>query len=666
MTIEQHFNVLENSHAKTVAGKAFPLTLGPKDVKTSEVVKMSNEVLLEKAKEHGAVLLRGFDIQKPEDFADVVTNLGLENMPYVGGAAVRRNIVGEIVFTANESPPSEPIPFHHEMAQVSNPPRYVMFYCEVAPKTGGETPLILSNLVYNFFKETYPQACEKTERLGVRYVRTMPEEDDETSAIGRSWKNTYIVNSKEELEAKMREMGQEWEWLENGDLKSITNVVPAIRSIPGSDKKTFFNSMVAAFKGWVDSRNDPLKAVVYGDGSPIDAEALEGVAAFMEREKVSVPWQVGDVIIVDNAVAMHSRNTFDSPRRVLASVGRSPLGGTYNSSKALEQTAVGTPVTVRLPNGDFMPRLGLGFWKVGKDVTAQVVVNAIKAGVRHLDCAADYANEIQVGEGIKQAIEQGLCTRQDLFVVSKLWNTHHGDHVEEGLRKTLDDLQLEYVDLYMIHFPIPQKYVPVSKRYPAEWFFDPEAENPRVELARIPIEKTWRNMEDMVVKGLTRSVGVCNFNIQMLRDLISYAKLPPAVLQVEIHPHNTQEKLVQFAKLNNIQVVAFSPLGASSYVEIGMAEKTQSITQDPVVVAIAAKHNKTPHQVVLRWALERGTGAVFKSSSVPHIEDNLGAYTVPLTSDDMTAIDQLNQNKRYNDPGHFAQAAFNTFLPIYE
>ncbi|CAK9009559.1 Probable NAD(P)H-dependent D-xylose reductase xyl1 (XR) [Durusdinium trenchii] len=668
---EHAFAAVKNAAAKSVDGKVFPLTLGPLSSEPKDcsprVVEANKELLLDLVREYGAVLLRGFSLNKAEDFGEVVQNLGLENMPYVGGAAVRRNIVGDYVFTANESPPSEPIPFHHEMAQVSNPPRYVMFFCEVAPTEGGETPLINSHEVYKFFAKTYPEVCRKTEELGVRYVRTMPEEDDETSAIGRSWKNTFLVKSRAEVEAKMREMGHEWEWLPNGDLKNITNIVPAIRSEPGAGhRKTFFNSMVAAFKGWVDSRNDPLKAVMFGDGTPIDPEALQGVADFMEREKVAVPWMKGDAVIVDNAVAMHSRNTYDSPRRVLASVGRSPLGGTYSSSKALEDKAVNTPVTVRLPNGDFMPRLGLGLWKVPKEATAGVVVAAIKAGVRHLDCACDYANEKEVGDGIQEALSQGLVKREDLFVVSKLWNTYHGDHVEAACRKTLDDLQLDYVDLYMIHFPIPQKFVPFEKRYPPEWFFDPEAENPRVELSRIPISKTWRNMEALVTDGLARSIGVCNFNIQTLREMMSYAKYPPAVLQVEIHPLNSQEKLVTYAAEQGIQVVAFSPLAHSSYVEIGFASETQSVLTNPDVEAIAAKHGGTPHQVLLRWALQRGTQAVFKSSKPDHIASNLEAFSLNLDEEDMDKIDALNLNLRFNDPGKFCEREFNTFCPIYE
>ena len=658
---------------KVVKGRAFPLVLGPASaavaaLSVKEITEQHHELLLRLARDHGAVMLRGFNVQNPQHFYEIVTSLGIENMPYLGGAAVRRNIVGDIVFTANESPPSEPIPFHHEMAQVLNPPRYVMFYCEVATTSGGETPLILSELVYEFLCASFPAVCARIEELGVKYTRSMPSEDDATSAIGRSWRNTFLVSTAEEAEAKMRSMGHTWEWLPNGDLRTTTSVLPAVRSLPGDgSRRTFFNSIVAAFKGWVDSRNDPLKAVQYGDGRPLEPEVLEAVFQFMEREKVATKWAVGDVILIDNFVAMHSRNTYDSPRRVLAAVGRAPLGGTYASSRALKATAAGgAPVTTRLYGGDFMPRLGLGLWKVPRAQAAEVVVAAIRAGVRHLDCAADYGNEKEVGDGIRAAIAQGLVKREDLFVVSKLWNTYHGEHVEAALNRSLADLQLDYVDLYMIHFPIAQKFVPFEARYPPEWFFDPKAPSPRVELSHVPIRETWRGMEDQVVKQRARSIGVCNFNVQQLRDMFGYAKLPPAVLQVELHPLLSQDKLLRFAAEKDIKVVAFSPFGPASYVEIGMASAEQSIATSPVVAAIAKAHKATPQQVMLRWALQRGTGAVFKSSQPAHIASNLGAFKIVLSAAEMDQISRLNQNKRFNDPGEFALKAFNTFLPIYE
>jgi len=652
---------IQNEHAKMVDDLVFPLTLGPKHDNGALAISESKDWILEKARVHGAVLLRGFELTTAEDFGEVVLGLKLENMPYVGGAAVRRNIVGDFVFTANESPPSQPIPFHHEMAQVSNPPRYVMFYCEIAPDSGGETPIIISRKVQEFFETNHPQVAEKVAAQGVRYVRTMPEEDDVTSAIGRSWKNTFLVNSVDEAEAKMRSMGTEWEWLPNGDLKTITNVVPAVRGEPLTNRRTFFNSIVAAFTGWVDARNDPTKSVVYADGSPIEADAILSVAEYMKRERAIIPWHKGDVLIVDNSVTMHSRNTYDSPRRVLASVARQALSGPAFSSSDIQKAAVGDmQVTVRLPNGDFMPKLAMGLWQVPKELTGDTVYNAILAGVRHFDCACDYGNEAEVGVGIQRAIQDRLVSRSDLFIVSKLWNTYHGVRVEDALRRTLEDLRLEYVDMYMIHFPIAQKFVPFEKRYPPEWFFDPDSEFPRIELANIPLQSTWREMESMVVKGLTKSIGVCNFNVQLLRDVISYAKFPVSALQVEIHPLNSQVQLVEFAQSHGIQVVGFSTMGPSSY---GSGE---SLLESETLKAIASVAGCTPAQVLIRWELQRRIAPIFKSTKMERIKENLNSVQCQLFDKDMASIDALNKNQRFNDPGVFALKQFKTVLPLYE
>ena len=270
---------------KEVKGKAFPLSLGPDKagVSLNEWVANNRKTVYTLCMEHGAILFRGFSVENPEAFAEVVDGLHLENMPYVGGAAVRTNVVGDKVFTSNESPPSEPIPFHHEMAQVPNPPKYLFFYCDVQPKAGGETPIIHSNHVYEYFAKTHPEFCKKVEDCGLKYVRVMPAQDDPSSAIGRSWRSTFQVDSKEAAEEKMKELGTTWEWLPNDDLKTVTATIPGIRTDPRTSLKTFFNSMIAAYLGWVDKRNDPKKAVRLGNDEPVDAAVLDDVAKFMEQ-----------------------------------------------------------------------------------------------------------------------------------------------------------------------------------------------------------------------------------------------------------------------------------------------------------------------------------------------------------------------------------------------
>ncbi|MCA9414470.1 MAG: aldo/keto reductase, partial [Candidatus Omnitrophica bacterium] len=213
--------------------------------------------------------------------------------------------------------------------------------------------------------------------------------------------------------------------------------------------------------------------------------------------------------------------------------------------------------TLKLTSGRQLPTVGLGLWKIGRQSAADVVEQAIEIGYRHLDSACDYANEAEVGEGIKRSLDSGAVKREDLWVTSKLWNTYHrAEHVRPALERTLSDLKLDYLDLYLIHFPIAQKFVPFEKRYPPDWFFDPEAANPRIELDPVPVQETWRAMEQLVTEGLVREIGVCNFGCSLLRDLLSYAEIAPSVLQVEMHPYLTQEKLLCFCQESNIAVTA--------------------------------------------------------------------------------------------------------------
>ncbi|MEL6530387.1 MAG: aldo/keto reductase, partial [Pseudomonadota bacterium] len=271
-----------------------------------------------------------------------------------------------------------------------------------------------------------------------------------------------------------------------------------------------------------------------------------------------------------------------------------------------------------------MPPVGFGLWKIPQDDTASTVLEAIKAGYRHFDSAADYANEAQTGDGLARAIQSGLVKREELWITSKLWNTFHApEHVEMACRKTLEDLQLEQLDLYLIHFPIALEFVPFETRYPPEWVHDPDAAEPRMHKARIPLHETWAAMEALVDKGLVKRIGVCNYNSALIHDLMTYARIKPAMLQIEAHPYLTQEKLVRLAGDYGIDVTAFSPLGAQSYFELDMARKEESLLETAPVMVAAQAHRKKPAQVLLRWGVQRGTSVIPKTTKPERMQENL-------------------------------------------
>jgi D-xylose reductase len=314
-----------------------------------------------------------------------------------------------------------------------------------------------------------------------------------------------------------------------------------------------------------------------------------------------------------------------------------------------------------------IPRIGFGLWKIAREDTAGTVVEAVRAGYRHFDSAADYGNEAETGEGLAQAMAEGLVRREELWITSKLWNTHHAPHhVEEACRKTLADLRLDYLDLYLVHFPIALRHVPIAERYPPEWIADPDAPEPRMERARVPLHETWAAMEALVDAGLVKRIGVCNYNCALIHDLMSYARIAPAMLQIEAHPYLTQERLIRLAGDYGVDVTAFSPLGAQSYFELGMADSGESLLGAAPVMVAAQAHGKTPAQVLLRWGVQRGTAVIPKTSKPDRMRENLAIEDFELSAVEMAAISALNQNRRFNDPGTFTEAAFGTFHPIYD
>ncbi|KAH7547218.1 clavaminate synthase-like protein At3g21360 [Ziziphus jujuba] len=310
---------------KLFKGIEFPSVVGPSPsvsftlthfIKTVQTQKPFIQSLLHKS---GAVLLRGFPIKTASDFNDVVEAFGFEELPYVGGAAPRNNVVGR-VYTANESPPDQKIPFHHEMSQVPEYPSKLFFFCEIEPKSGGETPIVLSHIVYERMKERYPEFVERLEEHGLIYTRFLGQEDDPSSPIGRGWQSTFLTKDRTVAEQRAAKLGVRLEWMENNVVKTVMGPIPAIKYDESRKRKIWFNSMVAAYTGWEDSRNVPEKAVTFGDGKPLPADIIHDCSRIFDEESVTFPWQKCDVLLVDNLAVLHSRRSFTPPRRVLASL----------------------------------------------------------------------------------------------------------------------------------------------------------------------------------------------------------------------------------------------------------------------------------------------------------------------------------------------------------
>ena len=577
----------------------------------------------------GAILFRDWS---PTSLEDVTNSLSLVSYDMSGSAAPRTKISNGI-YTSNDAPPDATIPFHHELGQRKDPPSYILFQCRIPASCDGYTPIVDSRKIVKWFMTKYPEESKLIEK-GVRYKRVMPTNSDKSSPIGRSWKDTFGVTSDIDM-PKMSPDGTTYRWLQNGDLETTSTPISGIRMNERTGVSTFVNSIVAARLGWNDVRNNGENAVTYSDGTTIEKSLALDIENQMQKKSIKFKWQKGDILLIDNSVMMHSRSTFSGERLLYTRISGPPIRMKKTNDAVL------------LPSWDYMPKLALGCWKLHN--TQESVFNAIKSGIRHIDCASDYENEKEVGKSLARAFDEKLVKREDIFITSKLWNTHH-NHVEQACIQTMSDLGLDYLDLYMIHFPISLEY---TKDKMSGW----QSLDEPMSINRIPFYKTWKQMESLVFKGLVKNIGICNLPVAMISDLLSYAKIHPSVLQVEIHPYNTQDKLRKFCKHEGIRIAAFSPLGSTGY----MSEKT--LLDDPLIINIATKYKCLPASIILEWSKARTDCTVFRTENLFHLQENI--KSIPLNDKELKAIDALNLNKRFNDPGVFTET-FGGFEPIFD
>jgi alcohol dehydrogenase (NADP+) len=310
----------------------------------------------------------------------------------------------------------------------------------------------------------------------------------------------------------------------------------------------------------------------------------------------------------------------------------------HNLSSAVD------PKTVpfrQLKSGAEIPVVGLGTFgsdQVTYDEVAAAVLNAVRLGYRHIDCASVYGNEKQIGKALKQLFDEKTVQREELWITSKLWNDMHGKAIE-SCRKSLDDLQLEYLDLYLVHWPFPNYHAPgcdVTSRHPDAKPYIHES-----------YMKTWRQMEELVTRGCVKYIGTSNMTIPKLELLLRDAVIPPAVNEMELHPHFQQPELFNFVVGKGIIPIGYCPLGSPGRPERDRTPEDTVDLEDPVILKIAQKHGIHPAQVCLKWAVRRGQVPIPFSVKEKNYMSNLKCVTEdPLSEDEMAAISPIDKNCR--------------------
>jgi len=308
---------------------------------------------------------------------------------------------------------------------------------------------------------------------------------------------------------------------------------------------------------------------------------------------------------------------------------------------------------LKLNTGDHIPSLGLGTWKSEPNIVGKTVETALKIGYRHIDCAHIYENESEIGNSFSKLFSSHI-SRDDVWITSKLWNdSHRGEDVMPALKTSLHRLKLDYLDLYLIHWAIAQRHGIESPQSPSDY----------LSLTEVPIIETWQAMEECVKDGLVENIGVSNFSVNKLTDLISKANIKPSVNQVEMHPLLAQNELKKYCDEQNIILTAYSPLGAP-HREI-KKDKEPELLGNKLIVEISENHKCSPAQVLIAWAIYRNTSVIPKSMSPKRLKENFESQNINLSDEEMSILNSLNQNYRFIDGRFFSDRSNYTLEDIW-